>query len=241
MRKLIIFVSDISDYTTLLVNKIKKLNINISFFYGPSSSYYCDLCNIKNSLHDKNSLMNLLRDKEIIKNLIGLNGGIDWKINESIIEKIPILNLHPSPLPLNRGSHHSFWSIINDEPHGATLHWMDKGLDTGPIICKKVFNNDGKSTADKIQKRSEALCLELLEEFIYKILTTKRLPTGDKQTNGSFHFKKEIDEITTLNYDDTITVEHLFKLCRGTCAKNNGFKISKDGKDFAKVIIKDII
>lgn len=237
MRSLIIFVSEISQYTSSLVNKLIEIKVPISFFYGPSAHYYSKL--ISESKEIKNE--KLLMDTLIKSDLIGLNGGIDWIIKNDILKLIPILNIHPSPLPLNRGSHHSFWSIMNDEPHGATMHWMDSDVDTGPIIKKKVFQNNGKNIASMVQKKSEELCIELIQESILEILSAKNLPKGKKQKKGTSHLKKEIVEASNINIEEEIKIDKLLKLCRATCSKNNGFYILKEGKKYAKIIIKDIL
>ena len=159
-------------------------------------------------------------------------------LDSEILTRLPTLNLHPSLLPLNRGSHHSFWSIMNDENHGATLHWMDNDLDTGPILNQKILN-DFNSTAE-IAEKSEKLCIELLQESILDILSSTELPKGKAQGKGTFHYKSEIKNATTFDLEENITFKKLLKLCRATCAKNNGFFILKDGKNYAKIIIKDI-
>ncbi len=238
MRKLIVFVSNISDYTTSLVNELNNMKIPIKCFYGASSEYYSNICGIKDKILYENELLDLINKKK--DSFIGLNGGIEWIINEQIISVLPTLNLHPSLLPKNRGSHHSFWAIMNDENHGATLHWMDSDLDTGPILNQKSISNDFKSTAGKVQKQSEELCLELLKESIVKILSSEKLPVGKLQGEGTFHYKSEIKKGSTFNLDEIISFKKLLKICRATCAKDNGFYIQKDGKEFAKIIIKDI-
>lgn len=47
------------------------------------------------------------------------------------------LNLHTSLLPFNRGSHPILWSILEGTPLGVTIHQIDQGLDTGPIIFQQ--------------------------------------------------------------------------------------------------------
>ena len=44
-----------------------------------------------------------------------------------------ILNIHPSLLPFGRGKYGYFWSIINSEPFGVTIHLVDEGIDSGKI------------------------------------------------------------------------------------------------------------
>ena len=48
-----------------------------------------------------------------------------------------ILNLHPSLLPIGRGSNPISWSIIDKQPQGITLHLIDQKLDTGDVIFQK--------------------------------------------------------------------------------------------------------
>lgn len=44
------------------------------------------------------------------------------------------LNTHPGYLPEVRGNHPYIWAIIDDLPQGASVHLLDVGVDTGPLI-----------------------------------------------------------------------------------------------------------
>lgn len=48
-----------------------------------------------------------------------------------------ILNLHLGLSPYYRGSGTNFWPLVNREPEylGATIHYIDEGIDTGPIVA----------------------------------------------------------------------------------------------------------
>jgi methionyl-tRNA formyltransferase len=49
-------------------------------------------------------------------------------------------NLHPGPLPEYAGLNVPSWAIYEGESsHGVTLHWMDDGIDTGPIAWEERF------------------------------------------------------------------------------------------------------
>lgn len=56
-----------------------------------------------------------------------------------IIEAFPgrILNIHLGLSPYYRGAGTNFWPLVNGEPEycGATIHFLDAGVDTGPIIA----------------------------------------------------------------------------------------------------------
>ena len=53
-----------------------------------------------------------------------------------------IVNLHISLLPWNRGADPNLWSFLEDTPKGVTVHFMDDGLDTGPIVTQKAMAFD---------------------------------------------------------------------------------------------------
>ena len=48
-----------------------------------------------------------------------------------------IINLHLGLSPYYRGAGTNFWPLVNREPEyvGATIHYLDEGIDTGPIIA----------------------------------------------------------------------------------------------------------
>lgn len=58
-----------------------------------------------------------------------------------------IFNLHISLLPYNRGASPNFFSFIENTPKGVTIHQIDEGLDTGPILAQKeLFFDESKET-----------------------------------------------------------------------------------------------
>lgn len=48
-----------------------------------------------------------------------------------------IINLHLGLSPYYRGAGTNFWPLVNGEPEyvGATIHYLDAGIDTGPMIA----------------------------------------------------------------------------------------------------------
>ena len=48
-----------------------------------------------------------------------------------------IINLHLGISPYYRGAGTNFWPLVNREPEfvGATVHYLDAGIDTGPMIA----------------------------------------------------------------------------------------------------------
>jgi methionyl-tRNA formyltransferase len=62
-----------------------------------------------------------------------------WRLPHAARETPPlgILNVHPSLLPAGRGPDPVFWTLRRGEPvTGVTVHRMDAGFDTGPIVAQ---------------------------------------------------------------------------------------------------------
>lgn len=61
-----------------------------------------------------------------------------------------IINCHAGKLPFYRGRNILNWVLINDESEfGITVHYVDKGIDTGDIILQRTFpiaENDSYSS-----------------------------------------------------------------------------------------------
>lgn len=57
------------------------------------------------------------------------------------IPRLGTLNGHPGVLPDYRGIDSFQWAILNGEPEkvGVTVHWVDTGVDTGPILRVERF------------------------------------------------------------------------------------------------------
>ncbi len=59
-----------------------------------------------------------------------------------------VVGYHPAPLPRMRGRAVLPWTILNDEKiTGASLFWMDEGVDTGDILEQRFFHVSPRETA----------------------------------------------------------------------------------------------
>ena len=60
-------------------------------------------------------------------------------LKASLIDAFPdrVLNIHLGLSPYYRGAGTNFWPLVNGEPEycGATIHYLDVGVDSGPIIA----------------------------------------------------------------------------------------------------------
>ncbi|MBI5251477.1 MAG: hypothetical protein HY912_18465 [Desulfomonile tiedjei] len=68
-----------------------------------------------------------------------------------LLRGVPIVNIHCGITPRYRGTHGAFWAVVNGDWDnvGVTVHLIDKGVDTGPIIDQeniKVDHHDNPRT-----------------------------------------------------------------------------------------------
>ena len=49
----------------------------------------------------------------------------------------PVINLHISFLPFNRGAHPNFWAFYEGTQSGVSIHLIDEGIDTGPVLFQE--------------------------------------------------------------------------------------------------------
>lgn len=110
---------------------------------------------------------------ELIKpDIIVVNGTGILRANLLDSIHVPILNLHTGITPKYRGVHGMYWALVNDDEanSGVTVHFVDKGVDTGPIINQarvKAAKNDNFATYPYLQI---AEGVKILEQSITRVL-----------------------------------------------------------------------
>lgn len=235
----IVFTGRDIDYALACLEIAKANNISILMIIGPKAYEISKLAKLPDD--QSNFPFSVINSgiyteyfdelKKLCKSQEGIRGllfGFDYLIPKAVLKIINILNCHPSYLPHNRGSHHSFFGIMDKSPLGASLHWIDEGLDTGPVIAQKKFLDSGFLTAEQVKSKSMQLCLELWAEN----LSTLNLPNGTPQSKGTHHNRSDIIKASTILENELILGSKLFDLCRATKYKNNGFRIVKNGRTF---------
>lgn len=104
----------------------------------------------------------------------------------------PIINLHMSLLPWNRGAHPNFWSFFDETPAGVTIHLVDEGLDTGPILLQQLVQfrpdeNTFDTTYQRLISELETLFLKNLNAII-----NQNIEPIDVAGVGSFHRRSDL-------------------------------------------------
>lgn len=93
------------------------------------------------------------------------------------------VNAHPGLLPWLRGSASVGWALYKNLPIGATVHFIDPGIDTGDIIHReelKVLNGD---TYESLNGKVSRLAAELMVRAVSDVDngTVTRIPQDTTQ------------------------------------------------------------
>ena len=108
-------------------------------------------------------------------------------VPESILNypKLGTIQYHPSLLPKHRGGSAINWAVINGEARtGLTIMWVDKGIDTGPILLQKEVDIAPDDTVGSLYfNRLFPMGIEAIKESIELIKQGKapRIPQDESQ------------------------------------------------------------
>ena len=82
-----------------------------------------------------------------------------------------IVNIHPADTHQHQGLHAYEWAFDNRLPETKiTVHLVDEGLDTGPVLAQQVVNLVGADTLAEVQRRGLAVEHKLYAETLANLL-----------------------------------------------------------------------
>jgi phosphoribosylglycinamide formyltransferase-1 len=88
-----------------------------------------------------------------------------------------ILNVHPSLLPAFPGAHAVEEALAHGvKITGATVHFVDEGIDTGPIVLQEAVEIREGDTAETLHARIQQVEHRLLPEAVRLFLDGKLTP-----------------------------------------------------------------
>ena len=142
------------------------------------------------------------------------------------LARLGAINVHGGLLPEYRGGHVMQWAIINGEKEtGATLHYMDAGIDTGPVIADARFPIRPDDDAVAVRRNLERAGAELLRRWWPQIEaeTAPRVPQDETRARYWPMRTREDGRI-----DWTATSEGICRLVRGLACNEPGAFVEID-------------
>jgi methionyl-tRNA formyltransferase len=110
-------------------------------------------------------------------------------IPQSIIDIFPrgIINIHPSLLPLHRGSTPIESVILNGERQtGVSLMTLAKQMDAGPVYAQSHLNLTGHETKQELYDELITQGVDLLNQYLPHILDSNLQPTFQDESKATY-------------------------------------------------------
>lgn len=101
------------------------------------------------------------------------------------IPRLGTINLHKSMLPEYRGMPSGFWELHDGATAGGvSVHWVEKGLDTGELVRQAPLEIDPYTTPAGLLARLDALSIEVLVGAVRDLIagTASSLVQGEAHT-----------------------------------------------------------
>ncbi len=130
------------------------------------------------------------------------------------LPRLGCLNVHPSLLPANRGPAPLFWTFREGSvTTGVTVHMMDEGLDTGPIVMQQALTvPDGIGYTD-LEQRCAVLGGALLAESVWQLYTGCAVMTPQDESQSSYHAQPTSEDF--ILRPQQLRARHVYNFIRG--------------------------
>jgi len=108
-------------------------------------------------------------------------------------------NFHPGVLPEYRGAGAFSWVLINEEKKvGATLHLMDRGIDTGDIIEVREFLIAKNDTAHTLFLKGQKLIFKMFKDWFHDLLNEDYVAVSQNLKDGNTYLRRDLQKAKNL-------------------------------------------
>ena len=116
-------------------------------------------------------------------------------LSADVIRTFPgrILNLHLGLSPYYRGAGTNFWPLVNREPEyvGATIHYLDEGIDTGPIVAHARPDVRADDGPHDLGNRTIVAAAEVMLRAARRLAAGEALPSVPQRGGGRLYQRKD--------------------------------------------------
>ena len=160
------------------------------------------------------------------------------KLDAAFLDIFPrgCINLHPSYLPFNKGAYTNVWPIIDQTTAGVTIHYMDNGIDTGPIIAQSKVEVEPVDTGYSLYQKLEKEAYDLFINSWDNIWNSKVVPHVQRCEEGSYHSSRDVASIARIDLDRFYRAGDLINILRARTYPH--YKGAYFEKDYRRIYMK---
>jgi len=143
---------------------------------------------------DQNSPRAIAQLKQWTPDLIVFTGGDILRRELLAVPRLGVLNAHLALLPQIRGMSSPEWSLMRGVPLGITIHFIDSGIDTGPVLLRRELSGvDQSQSWTDLRNRMIAEGIELIGEAVTGLDrgTLAAIPQADGDKDNQFFVMHE--------------------------------------------------
>ncbi|MBI5412985.1 methionyl-tRNA formyltransferase [Candidatus Peregrinibacteria bacterium] len=176
---------------------------------GKDKSWYESLIKVARHAHLPIIKKQKVRESKVVEQIKNIHpeiifciGGMQIIPPEVLkIPKLGTLNIHPALLPKYRGRFSTAHAIFNGEKiHGVTMHWMNEGIDSGPIIMQKKFNITNDDTARMVYDKFTTTGSKLFDQFLNLWLNDKKIVATHQDESRATYYPKGLPGNGNINW-----------------------------------------
>jgi methionyl-tRNA formyltransferase len=177
----------------------------------------------------------VLQSLKALRPEIAVSALFGYILRPEFLELLPAgcINVHPALLPYNRGAFPNVWSIVDGTPAGATVHYIDAGIDTGDIIAQREVPVSPTDTGESLYRKLEHACVELFTDTWPLIRSGQNPRLVQAPEAGTVHRLRDVERLDDIDLDKTYTARELIDAIRsrtfppyaGTYIRYQGRKI----------------
>ena len=111
-------------------------------------------------------------------------------------------NFHPGSLPEYRGADPVFQQIKNKEKHaGVTVHKLDKGIDTGPVVIKEMIKLDPLDTYGILNNKLAEVATKLCGILVRMTGFDIAIPSKPQDETKARYFKRQTPKEIVIQWE----------------------------------------
>lgn len=108
-----------------------------------------------------------------------VSAGFMKVLGPAVLAAHRVVNTHPALLPSFPGAH----AVTDALEHGVrvtgcTCHWVDAGVDTGPVIEQRAVRVEGGDTVESLHERIKVVERAMLVEVLERLAVDRSWMTG---------------------------------------------------------------
>jgi methionyl-tRNA formyltransferase/RimJ/RimL family protein N-acetyltransferase len=152
-----------------------------------------------------------------------------------------VINLHPGFLPYNRGVNPNVWPIIENTPAGSTLHYIDPGVDTGPIIAQSKVPILPTDTGGTLYNKTIYEMVDVFKNVWPKFKKDLIKPKPQNNAKTTFHLARDLDKMDKINLEKNYTGREFINILRARTYQDRTYAYYFDNgkKIFISVVLSE--